>query len=232
MSGRTEANTITAPPSKVCPPTASPRNATLIPALKTGVVANMTCASAAGTIRLDKKISLARRKPTRCGRITDAPASGARPEKLSTVLVRDTVEFSKERAEAVATAKRSTTLTVGLSVQPPAGGMVTRAVLARRLARFVGTDKVYVRVADGAPHAHSLMEGPPLHLDGAPIEVSARVVVDPAKADEVIGILGAVHRLQRAWCPRRARPPRAPLRRPSSLRATDQSNMSSSDNNQ
>ena len=33
----------------------------------------------------------------------DAPASGARPEKLSTVLVRDTVEFSKERAEAVAT---------------------------------------------------------------------------------------------------------------------------------
>ena len=76
--------------------------------------------------------------------------------------------------------------------------MVTRAVLARRLARFVGTDKVYVRVADGAPHAHSLMEGPPLHLDGAPIEVSARVVVDPAKADEVIGILGAVHRLQRA----------------------------------
>ena len=41
-------------------------------------------------------------------------------------------EEGLQRAEAVATAKRSTTLTVGLSVQPPAGGMVTRAVLARR----------------------------------------------------------------------------------------------------
>ena len=52
----------------------------------------------AGTVR--EEMVRARGPPAG---LHDAPASGARPEKLSTVLVRDTVEFSKERAEAVAT---------------------------------------------------------------------------------------------------------------------------------